>query len=57
LQIANANLSEANFEIMQKNEEINQQKEEIFQTLQIAEEQRSEIHKKNENIIASINYA
>ncbi len=39
------------------NEEIGQQKEEILQTLQVVETQRNEIQYKNENIVASINYA
>ena len=50
-------LSLANNEILQKNEEINQQKEEIQQTLEIVSGQKEEIEEKNQDIIASINYA
>jgi tetratricopeptide (TPR) repeat protein len=44
-------------EILSKNVAIILQKEEMQQTLQVVEEQRNEIHKQNQNIIASINYA
>ena len=57
IQKAFGKLEKANIEIVEKNEEISQQKEEILQTLETLEEQRNEIQVKNENIIASINYA
>ncbi len=50
-------LKRANNQLFIANEEIKQQKEEILQTLQVVEHQRDEIQDKNENIIASINYA
>jgi serine phosphatase RsbU (regulator of sigma subunit)/tetratricopeptide (TPR) repeat protein len=50
-------LKQANNQLFSANEEIKQQKEEILQTLQVVEQQRDEIQDKNENIIASINYA
>ncbi len=57
IQKAYEKLSLANEDILQKNEEINQQKEEIQQTLTVLSEQKSLIEKKNEDMIASINYA
>jgi serine phosphatase RsbU (regulator of sigma subunit) len=55
--LAYGKLSVANKDILQKNEEINQQKEEIQLTLELVNEQKDEIEKKNADIIASINYA
>lgn len=46
-----------NSEIVQKNEEILQQHEEIEQTLHVVNEQKKLIEKKNNDHIASINYA
>lgn len=58
-QVKNAffQLEELNSELIQKNEEINQQKEEVLQTLEVVEAQGIEIHKQNESILDSIQYA
>ncbi len=57
IQQAYGKLAEANLQIVEKSEEINQQKEEILQTLQVVNEQKDLIEKKNTDITASITYA
>jgi serine phosphatase RsbU (regulator of sigma subunit) len=57
LQKINASLTKAKDEITEKNEEINQQKEELVQTLELIEQQRVDLLRKNEDVLASINYA